>query len=216
MFTNVTYASVVGKATEPYVAFGVRWLDYDNDGRPDLLIANGNVDNKIGIMVPGQTYRQPTQAFRNLGGNRFAEESGLLGTALKKPIVGRGLATGDYDNDGRVDALVIDDDGPALLLHNEGRKVGNWIGLSLTGTGRSNRNAIGARVVLEAGGRKQVREVQAAGSYLSASDRRLHFGLGAETAVTRVTVRWPDGTTETFQNLPLNRYNTLRQGQSHP
>src|SRR5687767_1470329 len=126
-----------------------------------------NVDNKIGIMVPGTKYRQPTQAFRNLAGRRFADESHRLGVALTKPIVGRGLATGDFDDDGRGDTLVIDDDGPVLLLHNEGSKAANWIGLSLVGTGRSNRNAIGARVVLTAGGRRQLREAQTAGSYLS-------------------------------------------------
>src|SRR5206468_34158 len=95
LFTNITYTSALGKATQPYVGFGVRWLDYDNDGWPDLLIANGNVDNKIAILVPGRHYRQPMQAFRSLAGRRFADESDRLGAALKKPIVGRGLATGD-------------------------------------------------------------------------------------------------------------------------
>jgi hypothetical protein len=214
LFANVTYASVLGKATKPNVAFGVRWLDYDNDGWPDLLIANGNVDNKIAAIVPGRSYRQPVQAFRNREGHGFADESDRLGPALQQPIVGRGLATGDFDNDGRVDALIIDDDGPVRLLHNQGGHVGSWIGLSLVGTGRSNRDAIGARVVLEAGGRRQVREVQTAGSYLSASDRRLHFGLGTAAAVTRITVRWPDGSTESFGPLSINRYHTLRQGSA--
>lgn len=214
LFTNITHASPLGKATAPYVGFGARWLDYDNDGWQDLLIANGNVDNKIQQMFPNRTYRQPTQAFRNLGGKGFADESSRLGPALQKQIVGRGLATGDFDNDGRIDALVIDDDGPPLLLHNESPHTTNWIGLKLVGSSASNRNALGTRVVLTAGGRSQYREVQTAGSYLSTSDRRLHFGLGTEGAVTSLVVTWPDGKQETYTNLLLNRYQTLRQGQN--
>jgi hypothetical protein len=211
LFTNITHATTLGKATAPYVGFGARWLDYDNDGWQDLLIANGNVDNKIHQMFPNRAYRQPTQAFRNLGGKRFAEDGNRLGPALQKLIVGRGLATGDYDNDGRVDALVIDDDGPVLLLHNEGEHTANWIGLTLVGAGKSNRNALGARVTLTAGKRSQVREVQTAGSYLSASDRRLHFGLGAENCVPEISVRWPDGRMEIFRDLAINQYHALRQ-----
>lgn len=214
-FTNETEATGIATPTRPFLAFGVKWLDYDNDGWPDLLIANGNVDNKIAILEPKNAYRQPMQAFRNTGarGGRaaFVDESRALGPAIRRPIVGRGLATGDYDNDGRIDALVIDDDGPVLLLHNQGGAVGNWIGLSLVGTGGSNRNALGARVTLASGGRTQVAEVQSAGSYLSASDRRLHFGLGKADAAS-ATVRWPDGRRETFANLKAGLYHKLVEG----
>jgi hypothetical protein len=210
----------IGKPTQPYVGFGAKWLDFDNDGWPDLLIANGHVDNKVAQKYPDKSYRQPTQAFRNVGTTgpegevRFADVSDALGAALQRPIVGRGLASGDFDNDGRIDALVIDDDGPVLLLHNQGGAVGNWIGLKLIGSGRSNRDALGARVTLEAGGRTQVREVQTAGSYLSASDSRVHFGLGKATGVGRITVRWPDGQVQTLAGLAPNRYHTIQQGRS--
>lgn len=223
LFTDVTEPTGLGKITAPYVAFGVKWLDYDNDGWPDLMIANGNVDNNIAVMIPDQTYRQRTQLLRNTGGDsagkdiKFVDVSALAGKALQRPIVGRGLATGDFDNDGRIDVLIVENEGPVMLLHNEGGKVGAWVGLSLIGAGRSNRDALGARVTVEAGGRKLVREVQTAGSYLSSSDRRLLVGIGAATHVDRITVRWPDGREESFTGLETGRYHTLREGsESRP
>jgi enediyne biosynthesis protein E4 len=217
LFKNTTREVGIATPTLPYLAFGGKWLDFDNDGWPDLIFANGNVDNKISVLNPSISYRQPMQAFRNRGGKpggriAFEDHSKLLGEALTKPIVGRGLATGDFDNDGRIDLLVMDDDGPVRLLRNEGGTVGNWIGFSLTGAGRSNRSAHGARVTVEtADGRKQVREVQTASSYLSASDRRLLFGIGKATGA-RVTVRWPDGTVENHTDLTAGKYHALRQG----
>ncbi|MCW3051920.1 MAG: UnbV, partial [Chthonomonadales bacterium] len=217
LFTDVSEQSGVGNITKPWVAFGVKWLDYDNDGWPDLMIANGNVDNNIAVMFPDVHYRQPTQLLRNTGGDsggkdvKFVDVSGLAGKALLKPIVGRGLATGDFDNDGRIDVLLIEDEGPVLLLHNQGGKVGHWIGLSLIGHGRSNRDALGARVTVEAGGRKRVREVQTSGSYLSASDRRLLIGIGAASRIDKITLRWPDGREENLSGLAIDRYHTLQE-----
>jgi enediyne biosynthesis protein E4 len=219
LFKNTTAEVGLATPTKPFLAFGGKWLDYDNDGWPDLIIANGNVDNNIAVMFPGTTYRQPAQAFRNrgrgpVGGVSFEDVSKRLGDALTVPVVGRGLATGDYDNDGRVDLLVVDDDGPVRLLRNEGGRVGNWIGFSLRGTGKSNRGAHGARVTVQTpDGRTLVREVGTAGSYLSASDRRLHFGLGDAATVAGVTIRWPDGATEHYADLPAGKYHTIRQGQ---
>jgi enediyne biosynthesis protein E4 len=222
LFKNLTRQAGIAAPTMPYLAFGGKWLDYDNDGWPDLIFANGDVDNRIAILLPETSFRQPMQVFRNQGGKpggriAFEDQSRLLGDALMKPIVGRGLATGDFNNDGRVDVLVMDDDGPVRLLQNQGGTAGNWIGFSLTGTGKSNRNAHGARVTIEtADGRSQVREVQTASSYLSASDRRLLFGIGKESAVTRMTVRWPDGTVERRDHLAAGKYHTIRQGQLPP
>lgn len=219
LFKNTTRDVGIAIPTTPLLAFGCKWLDYDNDGWPDLILANGNVDNKITVMFPKVSYRQPMQVFRNRGGKpggpiTFDDQSRLLGEALMKPIVGRGLATGDFNNDGWIDVLVMDDDGPVRLLENHGGKASNWIGLSLTGTGKSNRDALGARVTVETpDGHSQVREVQTASSYLSASDRRLLFGLGKAATVSRVTVRWPDGTIEHYENLTVGKYHTIRQGQ---
>lgn len=215
LFTNTTLKVGIGEATKPYLAFGVKWLDYDNDGWQDLIFANGNVDNHITVLQPDNSYPQPMQAFHNNGGSSasFSDVSKDLGSELSKPIVGRGLATGDFDNDGRVDVLVVDDVGPVRLLHNQGGKVGNWIGFSLTGSGKSNRDALGARVTVEtADGHKQVREVQTASSYLSASDKRLLFGIGEAASVTKVTIRWPDGAKQELTNLAVGRYHAIRQG----
>ena len=217
LFTDVSEVTGIGKVTGPYVAFGVKWLDYDNDSWPDLMIANGNVDNNIAVMIPDQRYRQTTQLLRNTGGDSggkditFADVSALVGKALQKPIVGRGLAIGDFDNDGRIDVLIIEDEGPVLLLHNAGGHVGNWIGLALVGSGRSNRDALGARVTVEAGGRKLVREVQVSGSYLSSSDHRLLVGIGTAARVDKITVRWPDGKEEILPALDIDRYHTVRE-----
>lgn len=213
LFRYVSQTVGIADPSKPFVAFGVKWLDYDNDGWPDILIANGNVDNHISVMFPDQHYRQTSVALHNVGGNRFINESNALGPALQKPIIGRGLATGDFDNDGRADALIVDSEGPPLLLHNQGAPVGNWIGFSLTGTGKSNRDALGARVTVEAGGRRQVKEAQTAGSYLSSSDRRLLFGLGTAKHIDRVTIRWPDGRTEALPPLATGQYHAVTEGR---
>ena len=214
VFSNVSEATGIARPGKPFVSFGVKWLDYDNDGWPDLLFANGNVDNHIDILFPEQRFREPMLALHNIGGKRFVDESALLGPAIKRPIIGRGLATGDFDNDGRIDVLVMNSDGQPLLLHNEGGKVGNWIGLSLVGTGHSNRDAYGALVRVRAGGRVQLKQVQSAGSYLSASDKRLLFGLGTATHIEEITVTWPDGRNEKIAPLPPGRYYTLRESQN--
>lgn len=229
-FTNVSQHTGIGPASLPYVAFGVKWLDYNNDGWQDLLIANGHVGRDV-TPNPQSPYRQPMQAFRSLGAFssgrggrgevRFADDSKALGSALQKPIVGRGLATGDFDNDGRVDALVVDDEGPVLLLRNASdgtaaaAKRNHWIGLRLQGDGkRSNRDALGARVMVRAGGRTQMREVHTAGSYLSASDSRLLLGLGSAARVDSITIRWPDGRTQTLRDLAAGEYHFIRQQQN--
>lgn len=209
LFQDVSERNGIGQATLPYVAFGVKWLDFDNDGDQDVLIANGDVDNKIAIMFPEKSYRQPTQLLRNQGNGQFEDISTAVGKALNKPIVGRGLATGDWDNDGRMDALLIENEGAVMLLHNQGGRTGHWLGLSLQGRGKSNRNAIGARVTVTSKSGMQTREVQTAGSYLSASDKRIVFGLGTDASPVQVAVRWSDGRTETFSSLAVDRYHKL-------
>lgn len=211
LFHNGSQAAGIFEVSKPFVAFGIKWLDYDNDGRPDLMIANGNVDNHIDVMFPDQHYRQRALVLHNADGTHLTDESAALGPDLQKLIVGRGLATGDFDNDGRIDALMVDANGPPLLLHNQGGHVGHWLGLALVGTGRSNRDALGARVTLTAGGRTQVKEVQTAGSYLSASDKRLLFGLGEATRIDSLSIRWPDGRTQSVTGLQVGRYQAIRE-----
>lgn len=188
----------LGTASEvtPYVAFGVKWLDADNDGWLDWMLTNGHTADNIADTGQGYSYRQPTLFFQNAQGKRFVRQRA---PDLDRPLVGRGLATGDYDEDGRVDALAVDSEGAPLLLHNETPSAGHWLSLRLVGR-KGNRDGYGARVTLEAGGQTRVRHCHADGSYLSSSDPRVHFGLGAATAVKKLEIRWPGGR---LQRVPV-------------
>lgn len=213
LFSDMGIASGVGTPTAPFVAFGAKFLDFDNDGWLDLVIANGHVQDNIQQIDSSQTYRQATQLFHNQGGKppHFEEVSQTSGEALKRQIVGRGLAVGDFDNDGRLDILIVDSEGKPLLLHNEHKAAGHWLGVKLEGT-KSNRDGLGAILTATVGGEKRIRQCQTSGSYLSASDRRVHFGLGKADKVETLTVRWPSGRTDTYRDLPSDRYITLREG----
>ena len=197
--------------TIPDVAFGVKWLDFDNSGWLGLLIVNGHVEDNVTQIDPSTTYRQPTQLFRNLHGKRFADMSTQAGPDLQRPIVGRGLAIGDFDNDGRVDALVVDSEGAPLLLKNESDPVGHWLSLKLVGT-KSNRDGIGALVTVTAGGLTQTRLCHTDGSYLSASDVRVHIGLGHASVVQAVTIRWPSGQRDIFHHVQVDKFLMVQEG----
>ncbi len=215
-----------GPTSTPYVAWGVKWIDFDNDGWLDLMVSNGHVFDNIvewdralaagtgGKMAPSSpaaiSYRQPTQLLKNLEGKGFRNYSDRAGESLRKPIVGRGLAIGDFDNDGRMDALVVDNEGAPLLLHNESNPVGHWLLCKLVGT-KCNRDGIGALVTAEAGGRKLLRRCAADGSYLSSSDLRVHFGLGIATVAT-LHVRWPNGHTDTYPSVAADAIVILKEG----
>ncbi len=197
--------------TLPYVAFGGKWLDYDNDGWLDLMITNGHVYDNIASVDKTAAYREPTQLFRNDRGRLLVDMSARAGADLPRPIVGRGLATGDFDNDGRVDALVVDSEGTPLLLRNESKPVGHWLSLKLVGT-KSNRDGIGALVTITAGGLTQTRLCHTDGSYLSASDVRVHVGLGNAAVAERVTVRWPSGQVDVLHHIKADHFLTVREG----
>jgi len=211
-FSDLGMQAGFGAEAARYVAFGCKFFDYDNDGWLDIVIANGHVQDNIAAIYGNQTYRQPTQLFHNTGGKypRF-EDVSPSSPDLMRPLVGRGLAVGDYDNDGRVDVLVVDSEGRPLLLHNESRPAGRWLGVRLVGT-RSNRNGYGALLMAKVGNRTLLRQCQTGGSYLSASDPRVHFGLGRAKRVDRLTIRWPGGQVDTFKNLTADRYVTIREG----
>ncbi len=220
VFTEVSYATGLAQATLKRVGFGTRFFDADNDGRLDLFFLNGHVQDTHWVH-PEEGMPEQMQLFLNRRNGRFEEVSAAAGEPFRRPVVGRGAAFGDFDNDGRVDIAAMDMEGAALLLRNEGRagdrgreggREGHWLQVrALTGAGP--RDAIGARVAISAAGRKQVREVQTGGSVLSANDPRVHFGLGAATRVERLTVRWPDGSTETRSDVAADQCLTLQQGR---
>ena len=210
LFQDASSALGILHFTRSTVAFGCKFLDADNDGWLDLLIANGHTYDNVADILPGRHYRQPTQFLYNVTGSRFIDASSTAGLDHLAPIVGRGLAIGDYDNDGRVDALVVDSEGAPQLLHNETAAPGHWLSIQLVGT-KSNRDGYGATVTVRADGLTQTRLCHADGSYLSSSDRRVHVGLGAATLVS-LSVLWPDGHTDTWKDVAADRQVTLKEG----
>lgn len=185
-----------------YVSWGAETLDYDNDGWMDIFIVNGNAH---------RLNAEEDLLLRNLEGKAFeyvATESGDY--FAREEYVGRGAAQADYDNDGDRDLLVLNLDGPAILLRNDGGNAKPWLSVGLVGT-RSNRNGIGARVTVEAAGLKQFQDVRAGSGYLSMSDLRCHFGLGEAEIVDRVEVRWPSGTVQTLENVNINQFLTITE-----
>ncbi|MCA1595671.1 MAG: CRTAC1 family protein [Chloroflexi bacterium] len=211
LFTERSADLGIADPARPLVAFGVKWLDYDNDGWLDLIFSNGHVQDNISAIDHTATYRQPLRLFHNEQAKSFEDVSRTAGPAFQQPIVGRGLAVGDFDNDGRIDVLVVDSEGAPLLLHNECRSAAHWVSFRLIGT-RSNRDGIGAIVELDAGGRRLYRRCATDGSYLSASDRRVHFGLGC-AATASAHIRWPSGIVTVLRSVPVDRVVTVREGR---
>jgi len=211
-FTDVSHAVGLGIQTFPYLAWGVGLQDFDNDGRLDLFAANGHVHPAADRSGQGTTYLQRDQVFRNLGTGRFEDVSASAGPGLALERSSRGAAFADYDDDGDVDVLVVNMNDRPTLLRNDTQGAGHWLTVRLEGTGR-NRDGIGARVSIEAGGRTQVAEVRAGGSYLSHNDTRVHAGLGSAEAVERLEIRWPDGAVEVARDLAADRFYLARQGR---
>jgi hypothetical protein len=211
LFSDVTVPSGIGPATRPYVGFGVVFLDYDNDTRLDIAIVNGNVMANVAHVRARGKLAQRKLLMRNAG-ERFVDVTREAGPGFALEGVGRGLASGDVDNDGDLDLLVINNgDRPNLLL-NDGGNAANALLVHAVGT-TSNRSGIGTRLMLTTGERRQVREVQSGSSYLAQNDLRAHFGLGRAERAERLEIRWPDGSTEVVENLAANYLVTVRQGK---
>jgi hypothetical protein len=200
-----------GLAINPqYVGWGVGFVDLDNDGWKDILQVNGHVYPELDKRPGDEKYRNPRLVYRNLGGGRFEDVSALSGPGIAELHSSRGAAFGDFDNDGRIDVLIMNMGEAPSLLRNEGRNENHWIKIKLRGT-KSNRSAIGALVTIEAGGTKQIDSVLGQSSYVSQNDSRLHFGLGKAAKADRITVRWPNGSEEIFPGSAADQVVVLEE-----
>ncbi len=194
------------------LSWGAGFHDFDHDGDVDLLIANGHVYPQVDDYDLGTSYRQTNHLFENQAG-RFKDVSAKSGPGLRIARSFRGAAFADYDNDGDIDVLLTTLDQPPILLRNDSPNAGNRLQLALTGT-RSNRDGVGARITVTTGSVTRIRERKGGGSYLSASDPRIHVGLGAATRADRVEIRWPSGTVDVLTDVPANRLIRIREGSS--
>ena len=185
--------------TMAHSGWGVRFFDFDNDGRKDLLVAQGHDLDTIETTSPNLRYREPLLLARNTG-KGFEDVTASAGSVLQQKWVWRGLAIGDLDNDGRLDAVVTANDGPVRILHNETSGNNHWLALKLIGH-KSNRDAIGAVVKLVTANGPQYATVTTASSYLSSSDKRVHFGIGKEALAQTIEIRWPSGITQTLTDV---------------
>ncbi|GAB4454741.1 MAG: hypothetical protein OHK0029_09760 [Armatimonadaceae bacterium] len=192
-------------SASPMVAFGMRFVDFDNDGYLDIALANGHVQDNIGQIDPRTSFKQKTLFYRGIEGKSFTDVTASLDKNVTREIMGRGLAAGDYDNDGKVDLLIVDSDGAPLLLHNETTNTGHFLGVALPPSAKS----YGAMLTLKIGDKTLVRHCHTDGSYMSASDARVVFGLGNATRIDSLTVRWAGGGEDTFTDLPIDRYSTV-------
>jgi hypothetical protein len=203
-FTDEADVAGVAGPSAPYLGFGLRFLDVDNDGYQDLCAVNGHIRDDIEELEPDQRFAQPALLFMNQGGRRFTEVGLTSGPPFTVAAVRRALASGDLDRDGRLDLVVTRNGGKAEIWRNETPDPGHWLSLRLIGKD-GNRDAIGARVVLQAGPVRQTQWVRSGGSYLAESDRRLHFGLGSATQVNELTVRWPSGASQSYPVGAIDR-----------
>jgi hypothetical protein len=200
VFDDVSIPSGIGAASRNTLGFGCMFLDVDLDGAPDLVVANGHIDETVRNIRGNVGYAQAPQLFLNQGNGTFRDVAGEAGGGFEKPKVGRGLAYGDFDRDGDLDVLMTTNNGPAYLFRNDQSAGNRSIRFQLQGT-KSNRDAIGANVRIFAGGQSQWRQVRGGSSYLSQSEMPVTFGLGKRDKVDKVVIDWPSGRTEEYKDL---------------
>jgi hypothetical protein len=213
-FDEKTEELGLGKVSYVMSGFGTRFFDYNNDGLVDLFVLNGHPFEPINKVFPETSYAEPPFLFENTG-KGFREVGALHGAPLKKSYLGRGLAVGDIDNDGDSDLLLLNAGEPPVLLRNDGGNTNHWLGVKLVGT-KSNRDGIGAKVTISAGGRRRTKELLGGTSYCSASDQRIVFGLGNNQEVESITVYWPSGQITTLKDVAVNRYITIKEDVYRP
>jgi len=215
-FENVADSNGISARTFLMSGWGLKFFDFDNDGDLDLIVANGHPDDHIQERFANVTYDEPLLLFRNTGGpyqHAFEDVSAKGGPAFRQKFAARGLALGDFNNDGAVDVLIAVNNGAPLLLRNRAATEQHWLGIRLAGR-KANRDAVGARITYQSGGMRRTRFKVGGGSYLASHDPRVVLGLGTRTKIDWVEVQWPQpsGLKERFSNLPVDRYITLREG----
>lgn len=208
LFEDVSAKAGLGSGFVP-LGFGTRLFDIDNDGDLDLYVTNGHVIDNVAMYQPALTYAQKDLVYENLGG-RFRDVSSESGAALKVDRVGRGLAVGDFDNDGRLDVVIANLGRAPVLLHNETVARNNWILIKAKGS-TGNTSGLGARVSVETSRGVQAKEITNVSSYLSSSDIRLHFGLGPATSIRRIEMAWPSGVKQTLTDVAVNQVLVVEQ-----
>jgi hypothetical protein len=212
-FNDLAVSTGIGAATNLLSGWGLKFFDYDNDGNLDLILCDGHPDTMVGKLLADVTYDEPMLIFRNTGVG-FQNVSTQSGAIFSKSFAGRGLALGDFDNDGAVDVLVSVNNGAPVLLRNNIGKASHWLGLRLIGR-KANIDAVGAKVTYQAGDLRRHREKVGGGSYLSAHDPRMVLGIGQRLKIDWIEVKWPQpsGATERFADIPIDRYITIIEGE---
>jgi len=213
-FDDVALSTGIAKATKFMSGWGLKFFDYDNDGDLDLFLANGNPDDLISSLHGEVTYEEPLMLFHNTG-KSFQDVSARSGPVFATPMSSRGLAIGDFDNDGAVDVLISVNNGAPLLLRNNAGRQNHWLGIHLIGK-KSNPDAVGAKVTYQAGDLKRSRTKVGGGSYLSSHDPRIVLGLGKHEKIDWLEIKWPlpSGATQRFTEPPVDRYITLVEGEN--
>lgn len=215
-FDDMAVPYGIGKVTRLMSGWGVKFFDYDNDGTPDLLLANGHPDDKIEEHTSGVKYREPLLLFHGTG-RGFENVTAGSGPLFSRPYAARGMAVGDFNNDGALDVLIGINDAAPLLLKNQTGQLNHWLGVRLVAK-RANPDAVGAQVSWQAGDLKRSLSKTGGGSYLASHDPRLVLGIGKRTHMDWVEVRWPQpsGLVERFSNVRVDRYIDLVEGQGEP
>ena len=212
-FTYITKSWGMGRISMLHSGWGLRAFDYDNDGWKDLMVAQGHDLDTIELTSPQLHYREHVLLAKNTG-HGFADVSATSGSVFQEAWAGRGLAIGDLNNDGRVDAVVTTNDGEAHVLLNETKNENHWILLNLVGH-KSNRDGIGALVKVVTAQGAQTATVSTAGSYLSSSDKRLHFGLGKESVISLLEIRWPSGVVQRLKDVKADQILKIEEDKNY-
>ncbi|MCU1299148.1 MAG: ASPIC/UnbV [Acidobacteriaceae bacterium] len=212
-FTDFSYQLGIAEVTIPFLGWGTGFLDYDNDGWQDLFVANGHVYPAVDSSAWGTTFAQRPLLFHNLKGQKFEVVPAVNRTGLAAVITGRGAAFGDLFNDGKMDVVINQLEGPPVLLRNLSPEKNHWLGIKLIGGTSSPRDAVGTAVYLRANGVRRRGDVLSGGSYASSNDQRIHFGLGESTKIDDLEIHWPSRVVEHFPSLSVDRFYVIKEGK---